>query len=232
MIELAVSMIIPTLILKKLSGEEQLGSTNSLILALAYPLVYAIYQFAQERKVGFIPVLGFISILLTGSVGLLQLDVKYIAIKEALIPSVIGVATLISLKTRYPIVKTMVYNEMIMKVDLIDSILEDKGNTQKFESALTKATYILALSFLLSAILNYIVAKLVVTSPAGTAEFNDQLGTLTLISYPAIALPSSIVLFVAIYYLFKQATLLTGLKFEELMNVDIDEEKPETPEEK
>jgi hypothetical protein len=49
------------------------------------------------------------------------------------------------------------------------------------------------------------------------------LGTLTAISYPAIALPSTAVMFVALYYIFKQITKLTGLSFEEIMSEQIKE---------
>jgi hypothetical protein len=36
--------------------------------------------------------LGFVSVLLTGGIGLLQLDPKWIAVKEAAVPAVIGLA--------------------------------------------------------------------------------------------------------------------------------------------
>ena len=38
MVDLLVSIIIPSLILMKLSGDENLGATTALIVALAFPL--------------------------------------------------------------------------------------------------------------------------------------------------------------------------------------------------
>lgn len=216
--ELIVSIIIPTLILKKLSGDEQLGPALALVAALSLPLGYGIYQFISEKKFGFVPVLGFISILLTGGIGLLELDAKYIAIKEAAIPLIIGMATLISLKTPYPLVKTFLYNDMVIQVDKVTTALGERGNQQAFDRALRIATYLLSLSFLLSATLNYALAKYIVTGQAGTPEFNSQLGTMNLWSYPVIVLPCMVITVGALIYLFKQIEKLTGLQLEDILN--------------
>ena len=216
--ELTISIILPTIILKKLSGSEHLGPVWSLVLALSLPLGYGIYRFIKDKKPGFVPVLGFIGILLTGGIGLLQLDPKYIAIKEAAIPFIIGVATIISLKTPYPLVKTFLFSSQIMQVDKINSALAANGNLEKFNRSLEVATYILAVSFLVSSILNYVLAKIIVTSPAGTAEFNDQLGTMNLLSYPVIMIPCMIIMIVAMMYLFSRITKMTGLSIEEIMH--------------
>lgn len=218
MLEMAISIIAPTLILKKLSGDEQLGPTLALIAALALPLGYGLYQFAKEKKFGFVPILGFISILLTGGIGLLELDAKYIAIKEAAIPLVIGIATIISLKTPYPLVKSFIYNDKIMQINKVDAALESRNNRADFDQTLTTATYMLASSFFLSAILNYGLAKYIVTAVAGTAEFNDQLGTMQLLSYPVIVLPCMVIMIGTMIFLFKRIEKLTGLTFEELLH--------------
>jgi len=216
--ELAICVIAPTLILKYLSPEDQLGPIYGLILGLSLPLLYGLYQFYQEKKFGFIPALGFISILLTSSIGLLELDNKYIAIKEAAIPLIIGVGTIISLKTPYPLVKTFIYNEKILQVNKVNDALHSHNTKNEFEAALSKATYILSGSFLLSAILNYGLAKYIVTSPSGTPEFNDQLGTMNLLSYPVITIPCLIVMVIAMMYLFKQIKKLTGLELDDILH--------------
>ncbi|MCH2157390.1 MAG: MFS transporter [Oleiphilaceae bacterium] len=217
-LELILCVILPTLVLKYLSPDDQLGPVYGLILGLSLPLGYGIYQFVQEKKFGFIPALGFISILLTSSIGLLELDSKYIAIKEAAIPLIIGIGTIISLKTPYPLVKTFIYNDKILQIDKVDAALAENQSQGLFEDALKIATYILAASFLLSAILNYVLAKVIVTSPSGTAEFNDQLGTMNLLSYPVITIPCVIVMIIAMMYLFKKIKSLTGLALEDILH--------------
>ena len=218
MIDLLVSIILPSVILMKFSGENDLGASGALITALAFPLGWGIFELIKYRKFNFIALLGLISVLLTGSIGLLKLDTQWLAIKEAAIPAIIGLVVLISTKTRYPLIKTMLFNPKIMDVDKINNKLEEHNSTEKFESRLMKATYLLAGTFLFSAIMNYVLAKWIVTSPAGSAEFNEQLGQMTLYSYPMIAIPSMIMMMGTFYYLWKTINGMTGLSLEEIMH--------------
>ena len=217
LIEMGICIFIPSMILKKLSDEADLGSTGALILALSLPLAWGIYEFIKNKKVALIPALGFISILLTGSIGLLKLDSGYIAIKEAAIPLIIGIATLISTKTRFPLVKTFLYNDMVIEVDKVSEALEEKQAQGTFEKVMNNATWMLAGSFFLSATLNYALAKYFIKSPSGTPEFNDQLGSMNLWSYPVIVVPSMVVLIFAMFYIFRNITRITGLSLEEIM---------------
>jgi len=218
MIDLLVSIILPSVILMKFSGENDLGASGALITALAFPLGWGIFELIKYRKFNFIALLGLISVLLTGSIGLLKLDTQWLAIKEAAIPAIIGLVVLISTKTRYPLIKTMLFNPKIMDVDKINNKLEEHNSTEKFESRLMKATYLLAGTFLFSAIMNYVLAKWIVTSPTGSAEFNEQLGQMTLYSYPMIAIPSMIMMMGIFYYLWKTINGMTGLSLEEIMH--------------
>lgn len=215
-LNLALNIIIPTVILSKFSGEAHLGVKGGLIVALAFPIIYGIMDFFRARKINVFSALGVVSILLTGGISLLELDPKYIAIKEATIPAILGLATLISLKTRYPLVKTLLFNEKIMRIETIHQALEQAGNKLKFDRVLINASYMIAASFVLSSILNYALAKILLVSAPGTEAFNAELGKMTAYSYVVIAIPSMSVLAAALFYLFRSVTKLTGLPLEEV----------------
>jgi len=217
MVDLIVSIVIPSFILMKLSDESDLGASGGLIAALAFPLAWGIFELIKYRKFNFIALLGLLSVLLTGGIGLFELDNKWLAIKEAAIPAVIGIAVLVSTFTPYPLVKALLFNPEVMDVEKIKKRLAKHNSTATFEKRLRKATYLVATSFVFSATMNYILAKWLVTSPAGTPEFNEQLGQLTLYSYPMIALPSMLMLLGVFYYLWRSIHDLTGLKLEEVM---------------
>lgn len=219
MVDLVVSIILPSFILMKLSGDEDLGASGGLIAALAFPLAWGLFELIRYRKFNFIALLGLVSILLTGGIGLFELDTKWLAIKEAAIPTIIGIAVLISTFTPYPLVKTLLFKPEIMDVEKIKLRLEAHNSTVVFENRLMKATYLIAGSFAFSAIMNYVLAKWIVISPAGTPAFNEELGQLTLYSYPMIALPSMIMMMGIFYYLWRTIHDLTGLKLEEVMIV-------------
>ena len=221
MIDLLVSIILPSIILMKFSGENDLGATGALITALAFPLGWGIFELIKYRKFNFIALLGLISVLLTGGIGLLQLDLKWLAIKEAAIPSIIGLAVLASTFTRYPLVKTMLFNPKVIDVDKIKEKLEEKNSTLAFDARLMKANYLFAGTFLFSAIMNYILAKSIVTSPSGSTAFNEELGQLTLYSYPMIAIPSMLMMMAIMYYLWRTINGLTGLDLEGIMATEL-----------
>lgn len=217
LIELMITMIIPSLILMKLSGPQNLGAVNALLLALAFPLGWGARDLLARRKLNLFATLGVISLLLTGGIGLLQLDTRWLAIKEAAIPGLLGLAVAISAGSRYPLVRVLLFTPALMDVERIQHALDERGNLPAFEARLRTATWMLAASFMFSSVMNYILATLIVTSPAGSAAFNEELGQLTLLSYPMIALPSMLIMMLALYYLARTIHTLAGLKLAEAL---------------
>ncbi|TCI02355.1 MFS transporter [Corallincola luteus] len=218
MIDLMVSVILPSIILMKFSGESELGAAGGLIAALAFPLGWGLFELVRYRKYNFIALLGLASVSLTGGIGLFELDTQWLAIKEAAIPAIIGIAVLVSTFTPYPLVKALLFNPDVMDVNKIKQRLEEHDSATAFERRLMKATYFVAGSFGFSAVMNYVLAKYIVTSPAGTQAFNEELGQLTLYSYPMIALPSMVMLMAIFYYLWRTIHDLTGLELEEVLS--------------
>ena len=216
-VDLLVSIVIPSVILMKFSGEEYLGNVNALLIGLAFPLGWGLFELVRYRKKNFIALLGLISVLLTGGIGLLELDAGWLAIKEAAVPLVIGLAVLISTRTRYPLVRTLLYNPNVLDVDKIHRSLEEKGCVEEFEARLLNASYFFAGTFLFSSFMNYVIARWIVTSPAGTQAFNEELGRMTLVSYPMIAIPSMVMMMLIFYYLWRSIRRLTGHTLEEVM---------------
>jgi len=218
LLDMLLGIIIPSVILMKLSGDNELGATSALIVALTFPISWGLYELIKYKKFNFIALLGLISVLLTGGIGLLELDTQWLAVKEAAIPGIIGVAVFISTQTRYPLIKTLLYNPKVLNVDKIGRKLDERGNTRMFETRLMNATYFLGGTFFFSAIMNYILAKWIVTSPAGSAAFNEELGRMTLLSYPVIAIPSMVMMLAIFYYLWRIIHGMTGLTLEEIIH--------------
>ena len=217
MIDLVVSILLPSFILMKLSGNDELGATGGLVVALAFPISWGLFELIKYKKFNFIALLGLISVLLTGGIGLFELDNKWLAIKEAAIPGLISVAVLVSAFTPYPLVKTLLFNPEVLDVEKIKQRLQEKASMPLFENRLMKATFFVAGSFGFSAVMNYILAKWIVVSAAGTPEFNEELGQLTLYSYPMIALPSMLMMGGIFYYLWRTIHDLTGIELEEVL---------------
>ncbi|MBP8263468.1 VC0807 family protein [Pseudomonas fluvialis] len=217
LVDLLISIVIPSLILMKLSSPERLGADGALLLALAFPFGWGALDLWRKRRFNFIALLGLVSVLLTGGIGLLQLDSQWLAVKEAAVPAIIGIAVLLSTRTRYPLIRTLLFNDKLLDVVRIEAILEQRGLRLRFEQRLQQATYLLSGTFFFSAAMNYILARWLVTSPAGSEAFNAELGRMTLLSYPMIALPSMVMLIGVFYYLWRTLRGLTGLSLEEML---------------
>lgn len=214
---LALNIIIPTLILTKLSGEGDLGPQLAIVVALAFPIGYGVYDYLKTKEANIFSILGVISIFLTGGIALLELDPKYIAIKEAAIPGLIGLITLASHYSPYPLVEKLLFNDQIMDVEKIKTTATERGNALGLKLRLRNTNYMVAASFFLSSALNYFLAKWIVVSAPGTTAYTEELGKMTALSFPVIALPSMLVMMASLFYLFKGIEKLTSLSLEEIL---------------
>jgi len=214
---LAFNIIIPVLILTNLSSDEYLGPAWSIVAALIFPISFGIWDLKQTAKINPFSVLGIVSVFLTGGISLLELPAEYIAIKEATIPAVIGLAVLITQRTSKPLLKVFVLSEQIINWENLNQSLKNSGATDTFEKKMAISSYIVAGSFFLSAALNYILAKVILVSPPGTSEYTEELGRMTALSYPVIVIPSMLMLIAALWYIFSQIKKLTGEDLEHFL---------------
>jgi hypothetical protein len=199
----------------RLSGEGQLGPVNALLVALAFPLAYGLYDFYRRKRLNAFSALGFLGIALTGGIGLFRLDPRWIAVKEAAIPLLIGLGVIASILTRSSFVRTMLMGAF--DEESVDEALRQRNNKAEFDNRLLRASYIFAGSFFLSALLNYVLARLIVVSQPGTTAFNEELGRMTALSFPVITIPVLVVVAFDVYYLVSGITKLTGLDWKDIL---------------
>ena len=186
---LAFNIIIPVLILTNLSSDEYLGPAWSIVAALIFPIGFGIWDLKQTAKINPFSILGIVSVFLTGGISLLELPAEYIAIKEATIPAIIGIAVLITQRTSKPLLKVFVLSEQIINWQNLNQSLANSGTSAIFEKKMAISSYIVAASFFLSAALNYILAKVILVSAPGTSEYTEELGRMTALIYPVIVIP-------------------------------------------
>lgn len=215
--EIAVTIIIPALVLSKLSAPERLGPTNALLVAVALPLAWGVYGLVQTKKLEFMPILGVVSVLLTGGLGLVQAGGIWFAVKEAAIPAVLGAAVLATSFRPRPLVRMFLLNDAIIDLPRLEQALHEKGSIVTFERLLRRANALLACTFFLSAALNFGLAVWVLKSPSGTPEFNAELARMSVLSYPVIMLPCLVAMGGLLYWIGASIHKLTGIPFQELL---------------
>ena len=213
---LLFTLILPTLILMKLSHEEALGAIGALCFALSFPIGFGIFEVVSAEKPSFLTYIGLFNVLLTGGLGLMRLEGFWFAVKEATFPLIIALITLSSLKWDKTLAERILMNDMLWNLEKLHQALKLRSKEDEFQKLLRKITLILSASFILSSTLNFTLAYVLLKSEAGTAEFNQELASMQLLSYPVIVLPCLILLGWAIFLLLRSLPKLTGLSFEEL----------------
>lgn len=216
LLNLAFNIAVPMLILSQLS--DRLGSMPALLLALAFPLGYGVFDFWRRRSVNFVSGLGFFSTLATGGLGLMRLEPFWFAVKEASVPALIGLAVLASQRTKRPLVRQFLLNEQVINLPRVNAALDAHGMRGAFNDLLAASSLLLAGSFFLSALLNFALARYLITALPDTPEFNAQYGRMLGWSWPVIVLPSMAMMILALWRLVKGLERMTGLKLDEILH--------------
>lgn len=217
-VNLVCNIAIPTLVLTKLSEEKYLGAQWGIIVALIFPLGYGIYDLIQRRKANLFSIVGVVSVLLTGTLNQLKADVFWFAVKEAAMPTLLGAALLVSMRTKRPLVRELLWNDHVIDTGRVEAALNARGHRADFDRQMERANYGMAASFLLSAVLNYGLARYLLKDPPGTTAFNEQLGRMNFLSWPVIVLPTTIVTVIVFWRLMTGLTQLSGLTLDEALH--------------
>lgn len=219
LVSLAANIAVPALILTKgakLAGRfgAELSPAAVLVVALAFPLGYFVWDFLRRRRTNWISVVGFAGTLLTGGIGLFRLSPLWIAVKEASIPLLIAVVMIFSRR----LVRTFLFNEKVFDVPAIEASVRERGNEEMLAGTLKRCSRVLTASFLLSAALNFALARILVTTEPeiDSAKFNEEIGEMMALSWPVIVLPCMLFIFAALWILLKGLEKASGLPFERL----------------
>ena len=225
-LNLGFNLILPIMILNK--GERWFGDFVSgffenvavgvMLIAIAFPIAYFIYDYVKRTKFNLLSILGLFSVLLTGMFGVLKLPVEWFPIKEAAFPLVLGLGVVASIFTRNSFFKAFIMNPDICDVDRIDTALKEHNSEAGFAKLITKCNWLMAASFLISSILNYVIADWIVVSPTGTEAFNAEVGKMMGVSWVAIAIPSMGLMIFAMWMLLSGINKLTGLKLDDVLH--------------
>lgn len=222
-LNLGFNLVLPVLLLNK--GADWLPSLDPaliMVIALAFPVGYFIYDYAKRRKRNMLSILGATGVLLTGGISLMKLNPMVFAIKETVMPLLIGVFVVLSTKTKNPLIHALLYNPEIFDVDKIETRLDTPDKESAMDQLMLKCTWIIAASFLVSAALNFFITRMIVTTPPtiDQAAYNAEVGTQYWVSMVVISLCTLPITFYAMVLLFKGIEKLTGLKMEEVVHAE------------
>ena len=155
---------------------------------------------------------------MTGGIGLMQLDARWLAIKEAALPTLMGAVIAASAFTRRPLIHALVFDAALLDTARIQAALAERGQVQAFERRLQLGTLALGAVFVATGAAGYALARWLVHSPAGSEAFNQELGRMTLLGWPLITLPTMLALAGLMYWLLRGAREFSGLSMADLFH--------------
>lgn len=229
-VSLLFNIALPVLILNKATeplkqyfGEN--GPTVALIIALIFPLGYGLRDYFKTKRKNAISMLGFVNILLTGGLALFQLEGIWFAVKEAAFPLLIGFFVYLSIYGKKPFIELFIYNKNLLRIDLIESKLHENQRSDDIKRHLRLSTIFLAGSFLLSSILNFVLAVKIfvpidptISKSEYTTVLNQQIADMTWLSWFVIMIPSMLCLMAILWHLFAGIQKMTGLKLNDIIH--------------
>ncbi|MFW6231038.1 MAG: VC0807 family protein [Nanoarchaeota archaeon] len=199
LLNIMLNVVIPVLIMTQLN--ERLGALPALALALLFPVSYGAYDLLSQKRWNVFSLIGFISILLTGGIGLLALDKGWLVIKETAVPLVLGIIVLISQKMKKPLM--MILLDQIFDMKKVKKLYAEQGKAGHYRNHMKYSSYFFALTFFVSAILNFLVASIILVSEPGTPAYTEEIGRMTALSYPIIVVPTMVMMVGLMFYLIR-----------------------------
>ena len=191
-------------------------------IALLFPVAYFIYDFFKRKNVNVISILGFINVLLTGGIGIFGerfgLSKNWFIIKEGALPSFIGLGLIILRRLRKNLFNKILLNDIIFDNHKINSSIKYEEQNE-FETIVHRAGSHFIVGLFMSSFIQFILASLIVTSNPGESSFNEQVATMTWVSFLAVFVITMSIVGKGYLGLISGIEKITGLKKEDFLKV-------------
>jgi hypothetical protein len=217
--DLLLTLVVPSIVLEGLSKPERLGPGWALVVASALPIGFGIWCWQQKKGLNFFSIFGLIAVILTGGLGLLNLEAKWFAAKEALFPVILGLAFPLSHRFGTPLIKELLLNPQVINHKALNRALDTEPKRVAFEALLKQASWGMLGTTFLSAAGNYALAmRLLGAKAPGSEAYVQAIGKLNWMGFIVIGIPLLGITIALLVWLLRRLSALTGLEREDLMN--------------
>ncbi|MDR3143488.1 MAG: hypothetical protein LBT57_01375 [Puniceicoccales bacterium] len=218
LLDLFWNIFLPAILMTWLDEWTGCSPICALGVALMLPLGLGLKEFFERRRCNLISAIGLLDVLLTGGIGFLQLPKDWIAVKESFVPAILGLLVLLTLKTSRPFFQIIMEQHFIFNERIIEQASSDESSKVSWDRLMRRGTWLLFLPFLLSAILNFILARYFICSETGTAAFNKEMGRFLVLGHTFIILPCFLMLLMTFIHVAKEICRITGSSLSDLFD--------------
>lgn len=209
-VNILVNIAIPVVVLLTMSSPDRMGPIPALLLAIGIPAVWGIIGLARKRKPDTSAILGVVSVLATGVIGVFELNTQLFAVKEAAIPLGFAAFLLASNTTSYPI--STLLADMVQRRETVRSAVERLDRQKAYHRHLVRVGSIWAAIMALSGVLKFALATWLVQAPAGTEAFNHDLARYELWQLPTTFTLTGVLILSLICYMGHGTAALADLQ--------------------
>jgi hypothetical protein len=184
--EILLNVVFPAGVL--MFGAASLGPRLALLMATLGPLVSLAIDRWRTGRTTPLSLLALVSIVLSGGIGLIELDTQWFAVKEAALPLAFAVATALSAWTSWPALGAILGT--LLDDEKVSSALLHRGATGRWDARLRRDTLWFAATLGAAAVASGALAGWMVRGPSGSTQFAEQLGQYTAWSLGVVTVPS------------------------------------------
>ncbi len=216
-LSLLFNLALPTVILMQLSPEDRLGPQWALVLGLAFPLGYGVYDYVKRREINLFSILGLVAVLAKGIFGLLEANAVWIACSEAALPLLFGIVILWSARWELPLIERFLLSPQLFDIHRINESLAERDQAGQLRPLMVRTSQLYAITMLVSAALNFFLARAILKAEPGTEAFVAELGKLTGLQFPVIALPIMVMTVGIFWWVIRRLNQMTGLELDDML---------------
>lgn len=217
--DLVLTIVLPSLVLDQLSNPARLGPAGALIVSLLFPVTYAGWCWWKRSGWNLFSIIGFITVLLSGGLGLLKLDAFWFALKESAMPLALGAAFPLSHVFGKPLINALVMQPHLINLRAMGAALNTPEKNTAYQAALLHGSWAIGLATIGSSAGNFLLAlHLLRDKDPGGEAFVKAIGTLNWAGMLVIGVPLCAVMLLVFVWLIRRIQSITGLEHADLMN--------------
>jgi hypothetical protein len=219
LLDLLLTVVLPSAALEYLSAADRLGPFWALVVASLLPLGLGVYCWVTKSGLNLFSVLGLVAVIVTGGLGLLKPPAFWFGIKEIAVPVLIGIAFPLSHRWGKPIISAMLFAPHLINERALRAALDTPEKQASFERQLFQASLGLGIAMLGSAVINFALAMyLIGNKEPGSEAYVKAIGTLNWSGTLIIGVPLLIAMMVVMVRFLRGIQQLTGLEKDDLLN--------------
>lgn len=219
LIEIVLTIILPSLVMDQFSKPESLGPLGSLIVGLMFPVGFGLWCWWTKAGWNLFSILGFVTVLLSGGLGLLKLDAFWFAVKESAMPVILGLAFPISHRLGKPLINAIIMQPQLINLKSLHAALDTKEKKNAFDRVLFRASWGMGLGMIASSVGNFFLALYLLNDKMpGSEAFVKGISKLNWAGVLIIGVPLMIVIVFVFVWLIRHIQRITGLERNDLLN--------------